>query len=97
MLAFEAQGNEELKTGSEDLILSLLEHPAIDVNARDSEGMTALHYAMEVVRTFRSIERCVRTSSILTYRDCVQSLAEKAHVDLDAKDNRGRSIMQIAW
>ena len=88
MLAFEAEGNEELTTGNEDVIFLLLEHPAIDVNARDSKGMSALHCAMEAVREHHSIDEA--------YGDCVQFLAEKAHVDLDAKDNRGRSIMQTA-
>ena len=88
MLAFEAEGNEDLTTGNEDVIFLLLEHPAIDVNARDSKGMSALHCAMEAVREHHSIDEA--------YGDCVQFLAEKAHVDLDAKDNRGRSIMQTA-
>ena len=81
MVAFE--------TELEELIFLLLEHPVLDVNARDSEGMTALHWAFEVVRVHRGIDEA--------YGDCVQILAEKAHVDLDAKDNSGRSIEQIAW
>ena len=81
MLAFQ--------TEMEDLIFLLLEDPAIDMNAKDFEGKTALHCALEVV--------CEDISVDEAYRDCIQFLAEKAHVDLDAKDNRGRSIKQIAW
>ena len=80
MLAFQ--------TGMKDLIFLLLEHPAIDMNAKDFEGKTALHCALEVVCKYSSVDEA--------YGDCIQFLAEKAHVDLDAKDNRGRSIEQIA-